>query len=259
MDGVKTLRMLINPALPGPVNMARDEALLAACSPAGPITLRFYGWSPTTLSLGYFQDYDEFSRLEPPAGTLPVVRRTTGGGAILHDLEVTYALVIPALHPLVAGRPNHLYALAHRAIIHAVGGGLRMIDCQQVPCGESSRRGPFFCFARRHPLDVLLPDPRGIGGWSKLAGSAQRRTAGAILQHGSIMLDSRFPQQPVATWSALAGRIGFDEAVARLAPAFAAELGLRVEPGEWRREELKSAEVLEERYGGADWTLHRRR
>lgn len=240
--------------------MARDEALLEACKTGFQPTLRFYAWAPATISLGYFQEYAAYAQLEHPAGALPVVRRTTGGGAILHDMEVTYALVLPIDHPLVRDKPNDLYVIAHRAIISAVGHGAQMIRCYELPpCGESGQRGPFFCFARRHALDVLVPDPKGIGGYSKLAGSAQRRTQGAILQHGSIILDTRYPQQPVATWSGLAGPIDFDEAVRRLIPAFEAQLGLSFVRSDWTPAELEAARRIETKYAGDEWTKDRRR
>jgi lipoate-protein ligase A len=254
-------RLLIDPPLPGPTNMARDEALLQLCHRrTDPPMLRLYAWSPATISLGYFQDYGEYQRLPPPAGALPVVRRTTGGGAILHDLELTYALVISLEHPLVKGRPNHLYRLAHEAIIAAVGHQVRMLGCDDSACDASAQRGPFFCFARRHGLDVVTADGQGPGGFSKIAGSAQRRTADAILQHGSIILDTRYPQQPVGTWSALAGTaMDFAAAVQLLVPAFAESLGVSLHQKSWWESELLAAADLERRYVSPPWTMHRER
>lgn len=253
------VRLLVDAPLAGPVNMARDEALLQTCTAAGTPTLRFYAWIPPTISLGYFQDYAEYERLEPPAGDLAVVRRTTGGGAILHDLEVTYSLVIPLEHPLVRGRPNELYRLAHRAIIQAIGEPAKMLGDGGGRCDDSSHRGPFFCFARRHDFDVVIPDANGPGGFSKIAGSAQRRTSKATLQHGSIILDSRFDQLPVATWKRLGGPTDFDAAVARLAPAFEDALKVSLDPNDWHEDELVSAQAFETRYAGRAWTNDRDR
>jgi len=260
MVSMNRARLLIDPPLPGPANMARDESLLEACADDGVApTLRFYAWNPATISLGYFQDYVEYERLEPLAGYLSVVRRTTGGGAILHDLEVTYSMVLPLDHPLVRGKPNELYRLAHQAIIRAIGGGARMLGEGGGRCDASSQRGPFFCFARRHDLDIVIPDVNGAGGFSKIAGSAQRRTTRAILQHGSIILDTRFCQHPVATWKSLGGPISFDEAVVRLTPAFEAALQMRLYRDDWRNEELESTARHESRYAGNAWTVERRR
>jgi len=264
---MELLRQLIDPPLTGPANMARDEALLAGCDAgdARPV-LRFYGWSSPTISLGYFQDYAEYEQLSSPAGGLSVVRRTTGGGAILHDLEVTYSLTIPINHSLIAGRPNRLYELAHRAVIAAISAssragdfGVRMLGSDHSACDAAAQRGPFFCFTRRHGLDVVVDDATKPGGVSKIAGSAQRRTRGAILQHGSIMLDSRYSQQPVATWSGISGGIDFEGAISCLLPAFEDVLGMKSLRGEWDGGEIEAARVIEKKYAGDDWTRHRRR
>ena len=81
-------------------HMALDEALLA---PETPPTLRFYQWEQATLSLGYFQPFEEMRSLPPELRAMPVVRRLTGGGAIVHERELTYSLVLPKGHRLLAG------------------------------------------------------------------------------------------------------------------------------------------------------------
>lgn len=253
--------LLIDPPLAGSVNMGRDEALLAhAGSTPGTLILRLYAWSTPTVSLGYFQNYDELLRLETPAGALPAVRRTTGGGAILHDQEITYSLAVSAADPLVRGNSNNLYRVAHAAIIQAVGAGARLFGDGCDSCGESARRGPFFCFARRHPLDVVIDDPVSSAATAKLAGSAQRRTPTAILQHGSLMLENRYPQHPTATWASLAGRtICFSEAAERLAVAFERVLGTTFEPMGWPQAVLATAAEIQRRYESEAWMVHRRR
>jgi len=186
------IRLLIDAPLTGPINMARDEALLERVgSGDAPPTLRLYQWSTPTISLGYFQHYADYEQLPPPAGELPVVRRQTGGGAILHDLELTYSLTLPTGDPRLEGGANRLYERAHAAITAC----LLTLNIRTAPCGTSddsgAARGPFFCFERRHCYDLLADN-------DKIAGSAQRRTKRAVLQHGSIILANRFPQQPSA-------------------------------------------------------------
>lgn len=226
--------------------MARDEALLNRVGDGSSApTLRLYQWDPPTISLGYFQPYAAFEALPPPAGELAVVRRLTGGGAILHDQELTYSLLLPADHRLLSDGPNQLYVVVHDAVIAS----LQSMGVRGEQCGESDEstpvRGPFFCFARRHRYDVLV-DGR------KILGSAQRRTRSAVLQHGSIVLANRFEQQPTA---ALAQP--YDEGLGLLDGSLLDQLanttGETFEPGEWTADEIDAANDLEPKYAGAAW------
>src|SRR3954469_7742966 len=99
----------------GPRNMARDEALLdAVAEDPSCALLRTYGWAEPTLSLGYFQRHAD-AEADPRWRGVPIVRRPTGGGAIWHHHELTYALILPAAHPLA--RPNvALYHAVHSAV-----------------------------------------------------------------------------------------------------------------------------------------------
>ena len=158
--------------------MAVDEALLEAAA-EGQGTLRFYRWSEPTLSLGYFQQYPDRWQHEP-SRQCAVVRRASGGGAILHDIELTYSLAVPAAHPLAADRLG-CYRAMHAALVEALADwGVQAVVLQQAD-KESHHRQPFLCFQRRAPGDVLVD---GV----KIAGSAQRRCRGAVLQHGSVLL-----------------------------------------------------------------------
>jgi lipoate-protein ligase A len=247
--------------------MARDEALLVAVGEgASPPTLRFYAWSEPTVSLGYFQPLDAFRAEPAPIRDLPVVRRITGGGAILHDQEVTYSLVVPISAAWIRPNANRLYELAHQAVIDAVGAVARIAGrsggagpCDGPPGDAmprvSHRGGPFFCFARRHEYDVLVPDKGAAGGMSKLAGSAQRRTRRAVLQHGSIILGSRFSQHSCAAWADLGGPREFGPAVERLAVAFRCAFSARLMDCAWSVKEITIASGLVPKYAGASWTL----
>ena len=246
-DGPEQIRVLCDDPLDGPQNMARDEALLTRVgSGDSRPTLRLYRWNPTTISLGYFQRFADYDMLEPPAGQLDVVRRLTGGGAILHDRELTYSLTLPLGHALLSDGPRKLYDLVHRAIADA----LKPLRVSARPCGESDdsgpRRGPFFCFERRHAADLLI-------GREKVAGSAQRRTRNALLQHGSIVLGRRFDQHGSATVSTVP-----EEAVKHLSiaipQAFSRRCGLTFVKGIWSRSELLSAEALRGKYASVEWT-----
>ncbi|MCK6484627.1 MAG: lipoate--protein ligase family protein [Phycisphaerae bacterium] len=261
-----TLRLIVDPPLTGPENMARDDALLNLVGVAdSPPTLRFYRWDPATISLGYFQPYADYAALPVPAGGLSVVRRITGGGAILHDLEVTYSIALPAGHEWLRPNPNRLYELMHDVVINAIGSmavkygewGRRTGAAAPMACGESAQRGPFFCFVRRHALDVVVVSLDSPDTCEKIAGSAQRRTRLAVLQHGSIILDSRYPQQPCATWRSLGGPADAETAIGRLCSAAGEVLHSTLEPGTWSDEERTRSAVVRTQYAGDAWTRRR--
>ena len=227
--------------------MARDEALMTRVGTSQSIpTLRLYQWDPPTISLGYFQHYADYESLPPPAGELPVVRRLTGGGAILHDLELTYSLSLPVGHPLLADGPGRLYELAHDAVIETLASLGLTAGRSGTSDDSGAAKGPFFCFQRRHCYDILL-------GADKIAGSAQRRTRTAVLQHGSIVLANRFAQHP----SAVVER-PFDESIrgvrSAMVEAFARMTGVPCEPGGWSDEEFTAAAALRDKYAGELWT-----
>ena len=95
--------------------MAVDEALLAATSETSEPTLRFYQWQRPTISLGYFQPY--IARDQHPASNhADIVRRLSGGGAIVHDDEITYSLALPAAHPF-ARNTQSLYDAIHQTLV----------------------------------------------------------------------------------------------------------------------------------------------
>ena len=163
-------------------NMAVDEALVRAASLP---TLRLYGWSPPAISLGRFQKASEPDVAELLEAGLPVVRRMTGGGAIVHWHEVTYSLTVPEQHDLVSGSTRESYAAIHAPIRRALENlGVRS-EVRDVAGGT---REPALCFHRITSLDLVIGD-------LKLVGSAQRRTEGRVLQHGSIVLKQN-PLQP---------------------------------------------------------------
>jgi lipoate-protein ligase A len=165
---------------PGPANMACDEALLdlVAGDPSFAL-LRTYGWTEPTLSLGYFQSIREVET-DPRWRRAALVRRPTGGGAIWHHHELTYALALPAAHPLA--RPH---TALYRAVHSVLASLLRAHGLAVDPVGSTATlvgaARPFLCFVDRAADDIVY---RG----AKIVGSAQRRRRGAILQHGSLLL-----------------------------------------------------------------------
>ncbi len=170
------LRILDDDA-PGTWNMAVDEALLEYTNKTGQPALRIYGWSEPTLSLGYFQPHIGRDAHEPSLHC-PLVRRRSGGGAILHDDELTYALTLPIQHRW--GRAaEQLYDTVHATIAE----WMAMHGCQARLYDDEPRHDAFLCFHRRARGDVVSQNDEG-----KLLGSAQRRRKSALLQHGSLLI-----------------------------------------------------------------------
>ena len=170
---------LNSPPQSGPRNMALDEALLELGRPV----LRFYRWSEPTVSLGYFQRYTE--RESHRASRLcPVVRRRSGGGAIVHDKELTYSLVLPCNSPLATQRLE-LYEAIHRSFIMVLRQFGVMAEFSGV---EQGGKEAFLCFQRLSVHDIVMRRPGKCV--LKILGSAQyRNKTGSILQHGSLLLD----------------------------------------------------------------------
>ncbi len=234
--------------------MAIDEAILTAVGEgeARP-TLRFYRWSAPTISLGHFQKHAQIADLLYPFNSLSIVRRITGGGAILHDAELTYSLILPAAHDLVQSRgPAAGYKAVHEALIAVLASWGLSAELRLGPSPASSQRGPFFCFERINPSDVTI-------GGKKIAGSAQRRTLKSVLQHGSLMLDNSLGQPGLATVAdfELVNPPDADE----LALAWAKQLGsivqLELVPGKLNDIEIALLDSLREKYASDEWTQRR--
>lgn len=155
--------------------MAVDEVLLASAGAGAPPALRLYAWRGPWLSLGYAQPFDEASARACRAAGVEVVRRVTGGRAVLHGGDLTYAVVAreASLPPGLEGS----YRLLSDALLAALASvGVAAERAPAAPAASS-----FDCFAAA-ATDEICAEGR------KLAGSAQRRAAGAVLQHGSIRL-----------------------------------------------------------------------
>lgn len=247
-------RLLPHRADDGPSNMALDESLLesVAADPSMAI-VRTYEWSTPTLSLGYFQKVAEVAA-DHRWASLPLVRRPTGGGALWHDLEITYAVVIPSLHSFA--RPSRaLYQSIHEAIatelrslgIPASRRGIGQFD----PELEGQPR-PFLCFNDRDQEDVIFRN-------SKLVGSAQRRRDGAVLQHGSLLLGRSSVTPELPGLSDLATITGPNETwVGLLRKTLVGTLGWPVVESEVSPQERERAEGLRRTiYADPSWTLRR--
>jgi lipoate-protein ligase A len=177
-----SLHVIVDPPAGGAWNMAVDEALLIEAAENGQAALRFYQWSEPTLSLGYFQRSADRQH-HTASLTCPLVRRASGGGAIVHDAELTYSLALPLED---ARSATELYCLMHDALIASLS-DFGMKARRLSACGRGEVRPSvagaesFLCFQRRGEGDVVAEN-------TKIAGSAQRRRGRAVLQHGSVLL-----------------------------------------------------------------------
>lgn len=244
------LRLIVDAPRGGAENMAIDEAILQAVDAGrSPVTLRFYRWSEPTISLGYFQEYAELSTQPPAIRSLPVVRRQTGGGAILHDDEITYSLVVPLKAPKTD--IADLYRLVHDGFIRALQKRHVPIYYRGGTVDGHSRRGPFFCFARRHRLDLLI-------GPDKILGSAQRRRQRAALQHGSLILGRHFCEQPSGQLNEyLSEPAALDDLLDEVAGYIGECLDLAVRKSALTDLERQTLDDLIDKYEGRDWTCQR--
>ncbi len=157
--------------------MAVDEVLLESALRDGMCTVRCYQWESPTLSLGYFQSTADVP-LHAGIWRLPVVRRLSGGGAIVHHHDLTYSCAVPADHPL-SREPRRIYSAVHERII-AVLAKLGLPAALRG-AAHPAQSAEFLCFGRGDDFDVVI-------GNHKVLGSAQRRRKGGILQHGSLIL-----------------------------------------------------------------------
>ncbi len=170
--------VLIDPPQPGAWNMALDAALLRAAEQDGLRTLRLYSWDPPTLSFGRNEPaLRRYDRNAIAARCLAVVRRPTGGRAVWHDREVTYAVAAPAD---TFGSLRATYREIHAMLAEALAalGAHVLLAADRPPAGV----GAGACFASAAGGEVMA----ATGG--KVVGSAQVRGDGAFLQHGSVLL-----------------------------------------------------------------------
>lgn len=184
MKGHSEWRILPFQKLTAFENMAVDEAvLLNADSGNAPPTLRLYGWKPPAVSLGYFQDYyQDINTANCRALGLDIVRRPTGGKAVLHEHEVTYSVIAPRTDPLFPDSIIGTYKVISSCLAHALKSlGIHAISAE--PGLERKSRGlDSFCFSEPSRHELLVAG-------RKICGSAQLRTKNAFLQHGSLLLD----------------------------------------------------------------------
>jgi lipoate-protein ligase A len=242
-----TCRLLSYAVADGPRNMAADETLLEAAA-AGVASLRFYGWTEATLSLGYFQP-ERLRHDKPLLANLPFVRRPSGGAALVHHHEVTYALGLPAGPPWQKRGESWLCRM-HGIIAAALAFlGVKPRTC----CADEERKlDEVFCFLHQTPGDLLV-------GQSKVVGSAQRKQRGALMQHGGILLAASPFTPELPGIAELSGRrLAVGDVSAAATAEFARRVGCDLVARDWTKIERKRiAELTDTKYASAAWNLKR--
>ncbi|MYA60456.1 MAG: lipoate--protein ligase family protein [Chloroflexi bacterium] len=176
---MESWRLLVSPADSGARNLATDQAVAEHVRDGtAPPTLRFYTWRPTALSLGYGQPLAAVDTDLALRSGIDLVRRPTGGQAILHNDELTYAVMLPRMHALATGGVLASYERLSAGFERGFATlGLKARQGDWQP--DTSDAEGLLCFASPSTHELSADDV-------KLMGSAQTRLGGALLQHGSI-------------------------------------------------------------------------
>ena len=275
---MNTWRLMITPPARGAWNMAVDEAILEHIGRGASLpTLRLYAWAPACLSLGHAQSFADVDTARLQERGWEVVRRLTGGRAILHTDELTYSVTGSTEEPVLAGGVLESYNRLAQALLFAVQSlelPVEMKDAQRAGHAGSATPTNPVCFEVPSSYEITV-------GGKKLIGSAQARKKEGVLQHGSLPLtgdltricqalvfeseparahaSQRLLARAVTVESALSqagGRaVSWETAARAFVRAFETQLGLCFEKGELSESESRRAEELErEKYDHPSWT-----
>ncbi len=265
-----TWRLIHTPPLDGARNMAIDEAILNAIADGdAPPTLRFFAWEPATLSLGYGQPFADVDTARLSARGWGLVRRPTGGRAILHTDELTYSVAAPMDEPRVVGSVVESY----RRLSDGLLAGLQRLGLQ----AHADRKDPSTVTRAPDGTPIMNPvcfevpsDYEITADGRKLLGSAQVRKRGVVLQHGTLPLFGDITRildgltYPDVEREALRARVrsraatladigitaSWDEAAEALARGFAETLGLTLVRGDLTAAERADADrLVADKYG----------
>ena len=262
-------RLLVDGETDGATNMAVDEAIhTAVVEGLSPSTLRFYAWSPPCLSLGRNQPLADVDTAACRAAGVDVVRRATGGRAILHTDELTYSVALLQSDPRATGDVKEGY----RRLSEGLLAGLRSLGAEVVQARRQGEQAPDLtavCFETPSDYEITT-------GGRKLMGSAQWRARGGVLQHGTLPLcgdlacivdylsfsdpqrvaQRRTVRARAATLESALGRsISFAAAARALAEGFAQALNLNLIPGDLTPHEHDQViELRRSRYANMGWT-----
>ncbi|MFD2657437.1 lipoate--protein ligase family protein [Gracilibacillus thailandensis] len=255
-------------------NMAVDECLLQWHSENKiPPTIRFYEWLPAGLSIGYFQKTVNKIDLDAVRNSgIELVRRLTGGRAVLHDQELTYSVIVTEAHPKMPKSIKEAYMVLSKGLLegfHSLG-----IDASfAIPEGKLNTTQSAVCFEEPSWYELVVDQ-------KKAAGSAQTRKQGVILQHGSIPLSvdndklydlfiyrnervkqrarDAFNDKAISIEQAANRKVTLEEVKDAFKKGF--EKGLDIELQEFqftKEQEQEINELMESKYLSDDWNFTR--
>lgn len=260
-------------------NMAMDEALLEWHS-AGkiPPTIRFYGWNPPTLSVGYFQKVEKEINMDAVKKYgLGFVRRQTGGRGVLHDQELTYSVIVSEDHPEMPKTVTEAYRVISEGILEGFK-NLGLDAYFSIPRSDEEKQG------LKNPRSAVCFDAPSwyelVVEGRKVAGSAQTRQKGVILQHGSILLDINedmlfdlftypndrvrermqraFKNKAIATNALREIPVTLEEARIAFKKGFEKGLNIELEPYTLTEEEIQHVEkIAKDKYSSDQWNYKR--
>jgi lipoate-protein ligase A len=264
-----TWRLVISPARPGAWNMAVDEAILEGVGSGESLpTLRLYAWEPACLSLGYAQPLSDVDLPRLHSHGWELVRRPTGGRAVLHTDELTYAVIAPLNEPRVAGTVLESYHRLALALVEA----LNLLSVP-VEVNEKTVASPS-AGKKTNPVCFEVPSTYEITiAGKKLVGSAQARRKEGVLQHGSLPLygdltrivqvltfpdeesrsraGERLLERATTVESALGRKVTWEEATRAIKTAFGKSLALELKAGELTQaENIRAEELVRNKYAG---------
>jgi lipoate-protein ligase A len=263
-------RLLITPPARGAWNMALDEAILEHIGRGESVpTLRLYAWDPPCLSLGHAQPFADVDRTRLKERGWEVVRRLTGGRAILHTDEITYSVIAPNDEPRVAGTVLESYNRLAQALLLAVKELELPVEIKEGKVDNPSMPNPV-CFEVPSTYEITV-------NGKKLIGSAQARRKEGVLQHGSLPLVGdltricqalvfenesaresaavRLLGRATTVESALGRQVGWETAAQAFLHAFESQLGLSLMEGELSESESKRTdELVKGKYAHPSWT-----